>query len=35
MIEKTLKFDDFEVSKKKFHVSRQSITLDLVDIDKI
>ena len=35
MSEKTLKFGDVEVNKKKFHVSKQAIALNLVDIDKI
>ena len=35
MTEKTLKFDDVEVNKKKFHTFKQPITLNLVDIDKI
>ena len=32
---KTLKFGDVEVSNKEFHASKQAITLNLVDIDKI
>ena len=35
MGEKTLKFDNIEVSKKKFHTSKQAIDLNLVDINKI
>ena len=35
MNEKTLKFGDFEISKKKIHVFKKSFTLNLVDMDKI
>ena len=35
MTEKTLQFDDVEVSKKKFHGSKQPIALNLVDINQI
>ena len=35
MSEKTLKFDNIEVNKKKFHASKQAIDLNLVDINKI
>ena len=33
--EKTLKFSDVEVNKKKFHASKQLIALDLVDVNQI
>ena len=33
--EKTLKFGDVKVNKKKFHVFNQTITLYLVDTEKI
>ena len=32
---KTLKFDDTEVNKNKFHASKQATDLNLVDINKI
>ena len=35
MSEKTLKFDNIRVYKKKFHKSKQSISLDLVNLDQI
>ena len=35
MSEKTLKFDNIRANKKEFHKSRQSINLDLVNIDQI
>ena len=35
MCKKILKFDNIEVNKKKFHVSKQPITLDSVLINKI
>ena len=35
MSEKTLKFDNIEVNKNKFHASKQAIDLSLVDINKI
>ena len=35
MSEKTLKFDNVRANKKEFHKSRQSINLDLVNIDQI
>ena len=35
MSEKTLKFNDVEVNKKKFHASKQPITLNSVLINKI
>ena len=35
MSEKTLKFDNIRVNKKEFHKSKQSINLDLVDVDQI
>ena len=35
MSEKTLKFGNFIVNKKKFNTFKQPITLNLVDIDKI
>ena len=33
--EKSLKFGDVEVNKKEFHASKQSIALNLVDINQI
>ena len=35
MSEKTLKFDNIRLNEKEFHKSKQSISLDLVNIDKI
>ena len=35
MSEKTLRFDNIEVSKKEFHNSKQPIDLKLVNINKI
>ena len=35
MSKKTLKFDNFEVNKKEFNVSKQPITLNLVDVYQI
>ena len=35
MAEQTLKFNDIEVNKKKFHKSKQAIDLSLVNIDQI
>ena len=35
MSKKTLKFDDAEVNKKEFHVSKQPIALYLVNINQI
>ena len=35
MSEKTLKFGDVEIIKKKFNASNKPIALNLVDIDKI
>ena len=35
MSEKTLKFDNSTVNKKEFHKSKQSIELDLVNVDQI
>ena len=35
MSEKTLKFDNIRVNKKEFHKSKQTINLDLVNIDQI
>ena len=35
MSEKTLRFNDVEVNKKKFHASKQPITLNSVLINKI
>ena len=35
MSEKTLKFDNVRVNKKEFHKSKQSIDLDLVNVDQI
>ena len=34
MSEKTLKFDNIRINKKKFHKSKQPIDLDLVNIDQ-
>ena len=33
--EKTLKFDNITVNKKEFHISKQPIDLDLVNVDQI
>ena len=35
MSEKTLKFDNIKVNKKKFHKSKQPINLDLINVDQI
>ena len=35
MSEKTLKFDNIRVNKKEFHKSKQSVNLDLVNVDQI
>ena len=35
MSEKTLKFDNIRLDKKEFHKSKQSINLDLVNVDQI
>ena len=35
MSEKTLKFDNIRVNKKEFHKSKQSIDLDLINVDEI
>ena len=35
MIEKTLKFDNIRLNKKEFHKSKQTIDLDLKNVDKI
>ena len=35
MSKKTLKFDNVDVNKKEFHISKQPIALDLVLINKI
>ena len=35
MSDKTLKFNNIKVNKKKFHRSNQATELDLVDISKI
>ena len=35
MSEKTLKFDNIRVNKKEFHKSKQSINLDLANVDQI
>ena len=35
MTEKTLKFDNIRVNKKKFHMSKKAIDLMLVNINKI
>ena len=33
--EKTIKFDNIRVSKKEFHESKQSINLDLTNVDQV
>ena len=35
MSKKALKFGDIKINKKEFRTSKQTIVLDLVDIDKI
>ena len=35
MSDKTLRFGDVEVNKKEFHVSKQPIALDLININQI
>ena len=35
MSEKTLKFDNIKVNKKEIHKSKQSIDLDLINVDQI
>ena len=35
MSEHTLKFNDYLVNKREFHVSKQAIALNLVDTNKI
>ena len=35
MSEKTLKFDSIRVNKREFHKSKQSINLNLVNVDQI
>ena len=35
MNEKTLKFNNIKINKKKFHKSKQAIDLDSVTVDKI
>ena len=35
MNEKTLKFDNIRLNKKKFHKSKQPIDLNLVNVDQI
>ena len=35
IIEKTLKVDNVKVNKKKFHVSKQQIALNLINVDQI
>ena len=35
MSEKTLKFDNIEINKKEFHKSKQSIDLNLVNVDQM
>ena len=35
MSKKTLKFDNIRVNKKELHKSKQTINLDLVDVDEI
>ena len=34
MSKTTFKFDNFEVNKKEFHISKQQIALNLVDVDQ-
>ena len=35
MSENTLRFDNIRVNKKQFHKSKQTINLDLVNVDQI
>ena len=35
MSEKTLRFDNIRLSKKKFHKSKQPINLDIINVDEI
>ena len=35
MSKKTLKFDNDEVNKKEFHISKQPISYELVNVDQI
>ena len=35
MSEKTLRFENIRVNKKEFHKSKQSIDLDLINVDQI
>ena len=35
MSKKTLKFDNVEVNKKEFHISKEPITLNLVNVNQI
>lgn len=35
MSQKTLNFEGVEINKKKFHISKQPINLNLVDVHKI
>ena len=35
MSEKTLKFDNIRINKRLFHKSKQTINLDLVNVDQI
>ena len=35
MSEKTLNFDNFKVNKKEFHKFKQSVDLDLINVDQI
>ena len=35
MSEKTLRFDNIRLNKKKFHISKQPINLDIINVDEI
>ena len=35
MSEKTLRFDNIRLNKKKFHKSKQPINLDIINVDEI
>ena len=35
MSEKTLKFNNIRINKKEFHKSKQTINLDLINVDQI
>ena len=35
MSEKTLKFNNIRLNKKEFHISKQPIDLELVNVDQI